>query len=70
MRLEWDPKKAKRNKDGSFTYPHFPGMIEELRRGVREDYRIEVQTKYLSGNYDKGIVTRSGRVKPFTLKLG
>ena len=68
VKIKGIPKKAKRNKDGSFTYPHFPGMIEELRRGVREDYRIEVQTKYLSGNYDKGIVTKSGRVKPFTLK--
>jgi len=31
--------------DGSFTYPYFPGIISELRRGITEDYRIESQTK-------------------------
>ena len=62
------PKKAKRNKDGSFTYPHFPGMVSELRQGIKEDYRIEVQTKFLTGDYDKGVVTKSGRVRPHRLK--
>jgi len=64
------PKKAKRNKDGSFSYPVFPGMVAELRQGIRDDYRIETQTKYLTGIYDKGIVTKSGRVKPHNLKAG
>jgi len=39
-----------------------------LRRGITEDYRIESQTKRLTGIYDKGVVTKSGRVKPFNLK--
>ena len=64
------PKNAKQNKDGSFTYEFFPGMVTELRRGIKEDYRIETQTKRLTGLYDKGIVTRSGRVKPFHLIAG
>ncbi len=62
------PRAAKRNKDGSFTYPVFPGMTAELRRGITEDYRIETQTKYLTGIYDKGEVMPDGRVKPFRLK--
>jgi len=62
------PKKAKRNKDGSFTYPVFPSMIRELRAGIKEDYRVEGQTKRLTGIYDKGIVTKNGRVKPYRLK--
>jgi len=66
-RIKGIPKKAKRNKDGSFTCPYFPGMIYELRRGIRDDYRIETQTKYLTGVYDKGEVLPSGKVKPFNL---
>jgi hypothetical protein len=66
-RIKGIPKKAKRNKDGSFTYPVFPGMVSELRGGIREDYRIEVQTKYLTSVYDKGEVLPDGRVKPFNL---
>ena len=58
---------TKKNKDGSYTYIHFPGFISELRQGLKEDYRIESQTKRLTGVYDKGIVTASGQVKPFQL---
>jgi hypothetical protein len=64
------PKRAKQNKNGSFTYSVFPGMVSELRQGIREDYRIEIQTRYLTGVYDKGIVLPSGQVKPFNLKEG
>jgi len=63
------PSSAKRNKDGSFTYPVFPGMTAELRQGIKEDYRIETQTKYLTGVYDKGEVLPDGRVKPFRLPV-
>ena len=66
-RIKGIPRKAIKNKDGSFTYPVFPGMIAELRQGLKEDYRIETQTKRLSGVYDKGIVTESGRVIPINL---
>jgi len=61
------PSKAKKNKSGSFTYPVFPSMINELRSGIKEDYRVEVQTKRLTGLYDKGIVTDTGRVNPHVL---
>ena len=67
VRIKGIPRKAIHNKDGSFTYPVFPGMITELRQGLKEDYRIETQTKRLSGIYDKGIVTGSGRVIPIHL---
>ena len=66
-RIKGIPRKAIKNKDGSFTYPVFPGMISELRQGLKEDYRIETQTKILSGVYDKGVVTKSGRVIPINL---
>jgi len=59
---------TKQNKDGSFTYVYFPGIVSELRQGITEDYRIESQTKRLTGKYDKGIVSKSGRVLPFRLK--
>jgi len=68
IKIKGIPKKAKRNKPGSFTYPVFPSMTGELRKGIKEDYRIETQTKILTGIYDKGIVTKSGRVKPYNLK--
>jgi len=58
---------TKKNKDGSYTYIHFPGFFEEMHKGLKEDYRIESQTKRLTGVYDKGVVTASGQVKPFQL---
>jgi len=67
VKIKGIPRKAKRNKSGSFTYPVFPSMVGELRKGIKEDYRIETQTKVLTGIYDKGIVTKSGRVKPYVL---
>ena len=67
-RIKGIPRKARQNKDGSYTYIHFPGIISELRQGITEDYRIGLQTKRLTGKYDKGIVTVSGRVKPFHLQ--
>jgi len=68
VKIKGIPRSAKQNKDGSYTYVHFPGIISELRQGIKEDYRIETQTKRLTGKYDKGIVTQSGRVKPFHLQ--
>ena len=67
VKIKGIPRNAKRNKDGSYTYIHFPGIISELRQGITEDYRIETQTKRLSGIYDKGIVGKSGQVTPFHL---
>ncbi|GAI17350.1 unnamed protein product, partial [marine sediment metagenome] len=68
-RIKGIPRKAVKNKTGSFTYPVFPSMIRELRAGIKEDYRIETQTKSLTGIYDKGVVTGTGRVKPHHLSL-
>ncbi|GAI53009.1 unnamed protein product, partial [marine sediment metagenome] len=69
IRIKGIPRKAVKNKTGSFTYPVFPSMIKELRAGIKEDYRIETQTKSLTGIYDKGVVTGNGRVKPHKLHL-
>ncbi|GAH08177.1 unnamed protein product, partial [marine sediment metagenome] len=66
-RIKGIPRKAVKNKTGSFTYPVFPSMVKELRAGIKEDYRIETQTKMLTGIYDKGVVTGTGRVKPHHL---
>jgi len=68
VKIKGIPKAAKHNEDGSFTYPVFPSMIGELRAGIKEDYRIESQSKSLTGIYDKGIVQESGRVTPYRLK--
>lgn len=69
VRIKGVPRKAVKNKSGSFTYPVFPSMIGELRAGIKEDYRIETQTKILTGIYDKGIVTKNGRVRPHKLSI-
>ena len=69
VRIKGIPRKAVKNKTGSFTYPVFPSMVQELRGGIKEDYRVESQTKILSGIYDKGVVTSTGRVVPHRLLL-
>lgn len=70
VKIKGIPRKAKRNKGGSFTYPVFPSMIGELRKGIKDDYRIETQTKILTGVYDKGVVIKGGRVRPHRLQSG
>lgn len=61
------PSKAKKIDKRKYRYSHFPTPIAELRCGLKEDYRVEVREKQLTGIYDKGIVLKSGKVKPFTL---
>jgi len=60
------PKAAVALKGDRFKFQHFPTPLNELRQGLPEVYKIETVIKKLSGVYDKGIVTKLGRVKPFT----
>ena len=64
------PVTAKRLGKGRYSFSHFPTPISELRDGLKEDYRIEVREKVLSLKYDKGIVLKSGRVRPFRFSSG
>ena len=61
------PSKAVLQKDGSYKFIHFPTAMSELRDGLKEDYRIETRSKKLTGEYTKGVVLKSGRVRPFSL---
>jgi hypothetical protein len=68
-RIKGVKPKHKKLPDGKYEYLYFPTPISELRRGLKEDYRISTCTKVLTGRYDKGRVLKSGQVKPFTFTL-
>lgn len=57
--------KAKEIKRNVYEMQHFPTAVQELRDGLKEDYRITTITKILSGKYEKGNVSKSGKVTPF-----
>lgn len=58
-------KSATETKPNTYKAAHFPTPLQELRDGLKEDYRITTITKTLSGKYDKGHVSKSGQVTPF-----
>jgi len=62
-------KSAKRTGEKTYEYTRFPTPLSELRNRLPEDYRVETVSKTLSGEYDKGIVLKSGKVIPHTLPL-
>lgn len=51
----------------SFEQDRFEGMLGAIRRGAKEGVRITKITKTLHRDYKKGVVTSSGRVRPFAL---
>ena len=57
--------KAKEIRRNVFEMQHFPTAVQELRDGLKEDYRITTITKILTGRYEKGKIGRSGKVTPF-----
>lgn len=59
------PKKAVKLKGSRYKFQQFPTPLTELRQGIKPTYQTETVIKKLSGVYDKGIVTKSGRVNPF-----
>lgn len=65
--LKGIPKKAVLTKDGVYHYPLFPGQSTHLRLQVKDHYLVEHTEKRLSRVYSKGIVTKSGLVRPIEL---
>lgn len=51
----------------SFEQDRFEGMLGAIRRGAKQGVRITKITKRLHREYKKGLVTSSGRVRPFEL---
>ena len=58
---------AHKKDANSFEQDRFEGMQGAIRRGSKQGVRITKITKTLHRNYMKGIVTSSGRVRPFEL---
>lgn len=43
-------------------------MASHIRKGYTDKYTCQVIVKHLSRKYEKGIITKTGRVKPFVLR--
>lgn len=59
--------KARQVSKNTYEMQHFPTPVQELRDGLKEDYRIQTIRKTLTGKYEKGNVSKSGRVTPYKL---
>jgi len=64
-------KGVKLNEDNvmsdDFIQLRFPQFRMSLRKGWINQYFTEVYTKHLKREYNKGIVTNSGKIKPYTI---
>ncbi|MEM3859609.1 MAG: hypothetical protein QW478_09445, partial [Candidatus Micrarchaeaceae archaeon] len=53
--------------DNVYEYEQFERIKTRLHKGITDGITVKNQVKVISGIYDKGIVTESGRVKPITI---
>lgn len=67
VKLKGIPKNAEKISDGVYKCAMFPGIRRELQRGLTDHYIIESRVKHLKREYDKGIVSPTGAVSPFSL---
>ncbi len=61
------PKRARRLKDGSWKYQQFSGQATHLREGQSRAFILRTIIKKNKRIYDKGVVSRRGKVTPFVL---
>ncbi|MBC7343849.1 MAG: hypothetical protein H5U03_00150 [Clostridia bacterium] len=67
VRLKGVRSSAKEIAPGVFEQEKWCGYASRLRTGNLNVYIVEKQVKRLSRKYKKGVVTESGRVRPFIL---
>jgi len=67
-KLKGVPKSAKRLDSNTYEYQQFLRQKEHLRKSVIEGFLIKTVTKHISGVYGKGVVARSGIIRPFLLQ--
>ena len=63
------PKKAVEIRPGVFQFESFVRQVTHLREGHIRGVRVKQITRRLRSPYDKGVVTPSGRVIPFSFPL-
>ena len=68
-RIKGIRSRAKLIKPGIYQQDRFSKFKSMLRSGDLDQMLVYKQTKHLKRVYDKGIVTRSGRVRPLSLPL-
>lgn len=68
-RIKGVSHKATEILPGTYSFDIFPGIRGELRPTMSKTYAIRKIIKVLKRDYDKGVVTASGRVQPFCLPL-
>jgi len=60
-------KDAERINDTTFKQIHFPSLIGVINEGLNPVVKLNYVTKTLTREYEKGIITSSGFVKPYSL---
>jgi len=63
------PHNAVEVRPGVFTFDSFVRQVSHLRSGHITGSQVKTITRTLKHNYDKGIVLKSGKVKPFKFPL-
>jgi len=66
-KLKGVPKSARQIDDNRYEYLHFMKFKTKLRRGLLNEQIGEMVVKEISGDYDKGIITNTGRVIPLQI---
>lgn len=68
-RIKGVPRSARKERDGSYSYMTFDKLRTRLRKQKTGIITQREVRKVMQRDYDKGIVTESGRVLPFSLSL-
>ena len=62
------PKRSTKIGDLAFRYLSFQRQATHMKKGITDYFEVVPVEKEIRPNYDKGIVTTSGRVLPLTLR--
>jgi len=67
IKIKGIPQRAVKKDDNTYIIEIFPKALSDLKEGITKPYKTIKRIKILKRQYDKGIVTDSGKVIPISM---
>jgi len=67
IKIKGIPQRAVKKDNNTYIVEIFPKALSDLKEGITKPYKTIKKTKVLKRQYDKGIVTDTGKVIPISL---
>ncbi len=68
IKIKGIPQRAVKKDDNTYIVDIFPKALSDLKEGITKPYKTIKKTKVLKRQYDKGVVTDSGKVIPISMQ--